>query len=175
MIKIHGKDYVTVAERVAEAGKDFLSLSTEVLFQSPVVIKATVTTKKGTFTGISAANPSKSIEKMSPYEVAETSAVGRALGFAGYGAVDSIASADEMVKSQEPTPDPTDEWDKPQKEATPVSTGSETSVMKMHFCTIHNKELKQRVNTKSGGHFYDHRMKIDEVWNVCDGSGYKAQ
>lgn len=99
-ISIHGKQYVTVAERVLEAGKDFLSLDTEVLFQNPVVVKATVTTTKGNFSGISGANPNKQIEKMSPYEVAETSAVGRALGFAGYGAVEGIATADEVVKAE---------------------------------------------------------------------------
>ncbi len=107
-INIHGKEYITVAERVQEAGDKLLGIETEVLFQEPVVIKATVkiaytngATK--TFTGISAANPSKEIEKMSPYEVAETSAVGRALGFAGFGIIDSIATADEMVKATQPT------------------------------------------------------------------------
>jgi hypothetical protein len=101
-IQIHGKEYITVAERVQEAHKELenLEITTEVLYQEPVVVKATVITKKGTFTGISAANPSKAIEKMSPYEVAETSAVGRALGFAGYGIVEGIATADEMVKSE---------------------------------------------------------------------------
>lgn len=101
-IQIHGNDYFTVAERVKEAhtsNEESLQITTEVLYQTPVVIKATVVTNKGTFTGISAANPNKAIEKMSPYEVAETSAVGRALGFAGYGMVDSIASADEMRKA----------------------------------------------------------------------------
>src|SRR3990167_7098860 len=98
MIKIFGKDYITVAERLKMAQKEIVSINTEVLYQEPVVIKATVITKAGTFTGISAANPMKTIEKSSPYEVAETSAVGRALGFAGYGIVDSIATAEEMVK-----------------------------------------------------------------------------
>ena len=100
-INIHGKEYITVAERVlmAHADGEFLSLNTEVLSHEPVTIKATVQTKRGVFTGISAANPGKAIEKQSPYEVAETSAVGRALGFAGYGAVESIASADEMIKA----------------------------------------------------------------------------
>lgn len=99
-INIKGKQYVTVAERVKEAheGKK-ISITTEVLQHSPVVVKATVVTEKGTFTGHSFANTEKSIEKQSPYEVAETSAVGRALGFAGFGIVDSIASADEMKKS----------------------------------------------------------------------------
>ena len=99
MVNIHGKQYITVAERIKEAGEDFVALNTEVLSHDPVVIKATVTTKKGTFTGISYANISKLIEKASPYEVAETSAVGRALGFAGYGIVEGIATADEIVKA----------------------------------------------------------------------------
>lgn len=100
-INIHGKEYITVAERVKaihEAEKTF-SMTTEVLAHDPVLVKATVTTPKGIFTGISAANPDKTIEKITPYEVAETSAVGRALGFAGYGIVDGIATADELVKA----------------------------------------------------------------------------
>lgn len=103
VIKIHGKDYLTVAGRLAIAheGSKTLSITTEVLpdTNGNVVIKATVVTDKGTFTGISGANTSKAIEKQSPYEVAETSAVGRALGFAGYGVTDGIATADEMVKA----------------------------------------------------------------------------
>ena len=100
-INIHGKEYITVAERVKaihENEKSF-SIETELVSQNPVVIKATVKTPKGTFTGISYANFDKAIEKQSPYEVAETSAVGRALGFAGYGIVEDIASADEMIKA----------------------------------------------------------------------------
>jgi len=103
-VNIHGKEYITVAERVQEFHNDSknetVSIITELLpHPTQVIVRAIVTTNKGTFSGISAANPAKPIEKMSPYEVAETSAVGRALGFAGYGAVDSIASADEMVKA----------------------------------------------------------------------------
>lgn len=99
-VNIHGKEYVTVAERltVAHKGLKTLSITTEVLFTDPVVVKATVVTDKGTFTGISAANASKQIEKESPYEVAETSAVGRALAFAGYETTNGIASAEEMAK-----------------------------------------------------------------------------
>ena len=101
-VNIHGKEYITVAERLLEAKDHIKSINTEVLFSSPVVIKATVVTDKGSFTGISAANESKAIEKQSPYEVAETSAVGRALGFAGYGIVEGIATADEIVKASFP-------------------------------------------------------------------------
>jgi hypothetical protein len=100
-INIHGKQYMPVNERVKEAheAKDFISMESEVLTHNPVVIKVTIKTKEGSFTGISAANPSKTIEKQSPYEVAETSALGRALGFAGYGIDDGIASADEVKKA----------------------------------------------------------------------------
>src|SRR5258706_9696841 len=133
-IQIHGKQYVTVDERVKAAHEACkkISISTEVLpLADKIVVKATVTTEKGTFTGISAANETKLIEKQSPYEVAETSAVGRALGFAGYGVIGGIATADEMTKalSQEK---PTD---------TPVqgSKGGST-----HFCSLHNTPLKDR-------------------------------
>ena len=104
-IKIHGKEYITVAERVTELHKQLdatsnvVSITTEVLSHQPVVIKATVTIGENEFTGISAANPNKAIEKQSPYEVAETSAVGRALGFAGFGIVEGIATADEITKA----------------------------------------------------------------------------
>lgn len=103
-VKIHGKEYITVNERVLLAKEDLEGVETEVLAYEPVVIKATVKLKGGqVFTGISAANPSKSIEKESPYEVAETSAVGRALGFAGYGITNGIASADEIKKASAST------------------------------------------------------------------------
>lgn len=105
-VNIHGKQYITVAERLVEAKGHIQVINTEVLFSNPVVVKATVTTDTGTFSGISAANPDKTLEKQSPYEIAETSAVGRALGFAGFGAVDGIATADEMVKAES---DPIDE------------------------------------------------------------------
>lgn len=99
-INIHGKEYFTVAERLQQAheANDLSSVNTEVLSHDPVAIKATIVTTEGTFTGISAADPTKSIEKKSPYEVAETSAVGRALAFAGYAGTE-IASYDEMVKA----------------------------------------------------------------------------
>lgn len=102
-VNIHGKQYKTVAERLKEFHKNCqdisdISITTEVLNNTPVVIKATIKMGQRIFTGISAANESKTIEKASPYEVAETSAVGRALAFAGY-AGDEIASAEELDKA----------------------------------------------------------------------------
>ena len=103
-VLIHNTQYITVAERVQalhETIKDkTISITTEFLPNSDLVVcKATVKIGDNVFNGTSAANPSKAIEKQSPYEVAETSAVGRALGFAGFGIVEGIATADEMVKA----------------------------------------------------------------------------
>jgi hypothetical protein len=103
IINIRGRDYVTVAKRVELSHEDnsLESVETEVISHDPVVVRAKVVIKGKIFTGISSVslNSSKMIEQQNPYEVAETSAVGRALGFAGFGLKDSIASADEMVKS----------------------------------------------------------------------------
>ena len=103
IVNIHGKDYMTVARRVELAHEDHAveGIETEVLSHRPVVIRAKVTIKGQVYTGTSSVSldSPKQIEKQNPYEVAETSAVGRALGFAGFGVVESIASADEMVKA----------------------------------------------------------------------------
>lgn len=103
IVTIHGKDYMTVARRVelAYQEKALESVETEVLNHDPIVIRAKVVVRGNVFTGISSVNTdsAKQIEKENPYEVAETSAVGRALGFAGYGLLESIASADEVIRA----------------------------------------------------------------------------
>ena len=106
-VKVRGKDYVTVAERVAEAhaaggyamlsggvcplgdtGRLFYRVEIRVgdrryIGSSEVKLNA----KPGTPDGDS------------PLECAETSALGRALGFAGFGVVEGIASADELRRA----------------------------------------------------------------------------
>jgi hypothetical protein len=104
-IIIHGKEYITVAERLKMLHDrkdlvDKISISSEVLSHNPVVIKVTLKINEQIFEGISAANPNKPIEKQSPYEVAQSSALGRALSFSGIGLSDNIASADEMIKAE---------------------------------------------------------------------------
>lgn len=106
IVKIHGKEYMTVARRVelAYEEKALESVETDVLSHNPVVVRAKVVVRGNVFTGISSVNldTPRIIEKDNPYEVAETSAVGRALGFAGYGLIESVASADEMVRASAP-------------------------------------------------------------------------
>lgn len=109
IVHIHGKDYMTVAKRVelAHEEKALESVETEVLSHNPVVVKAKIVVKGKVYTGISSVSleSSKLIEKQNPYEVAETSAVGRALGFSGFGLIESIATADEVVAAQDKSED----------------------------------------------------------------------
>tara|TARA_R100000808_G_scaffold8322_1_gene23685 strand:- start:59 stop:541 length:483 start_codon:yes stop_codon:yes gene_type:complete len=104
-INIHGKEYVTVAERVQmlhESGVTEISLNTEILHddEKSIVMKTTLEIDGNSYTGIAQEiKGSTNINKTSAYENCETSAVGRCLGFAGYGSVESIASADEVVNA----------------------------------------------------------------------------
>jgi hypothetical protein len=101
-IDIRGKQYVPVVERVKEAHLQDpeLSITTEVVgTEGRVSVKATVIFKGKTFTGHSQAEYGKGMMGGVALEVAETSAVGRALGFANIGLLDGIASSDEMRKA----------------------------------------------------------------------------
>lgn len=107
IINIKGKEYVPVVERVKEAhlqDKE-LSITTEICPEigNPLIaIKATVVFKGKTFTGHSQAEIGKGMMGDVALEIAETSAIGRALGFANIGLIDGIASADEMRKVKKP-------------------------------------------------------------------------
>ena len=167
IVNIHGKDYMTVAKRLELAHKDGLdSISTEVLQHSPVVVvKAIVTVKGKTFTGISSANPAKAIEKSNPYEVAETSAVGRALGMANYGLIESVASADEMIKA---TTEQKQEVDEDGYVREPVAQTDDVKV-----CSQHDEPIPMNKGTSksTGKEYWYHR---DEVEGICFGSGWKS-
>ena len=110
-IKIHNKDYVKVKDRIIYFNDTYENgcIKTKILSDGDrVVVKAFVypvaDDKNRYFTGISASNPSKEIEKHSPHEVAETSAVGRALAMMGIGVIDSVASVDEVRKATSDVP-----------------------------------------------------------------------
>lgn len=90
------KDYVSVATRVDQFHTDHkegISIDTTFTLQGDVAcFKATVTTKKGTFTWSSFGK----LGREKAFEKLETVAVGRALAFAGYETRDGIASKEEM-------------------------------------------------------------------------------
>jgi hypothetical protein len=107
VVDIHGKPYMQVAGRVLEAHQgagETLSITTELLSPADddlVAFKATVEIDGRTYTGHAVSYKSRSgVEGQNPYEVAETSAVGRALGFAGFGIVSGIPSAEEMQQAE---------------------------------------------------------------------------
>lgn len=101
-IKIKGKEYVPVVERVKEAHKldEDVSITTEITSETGerVSVKAIVIFKGRAFTGHSQAVYGTGMMGDVALEIAETSAIGRALGFANIGLIDGIASADEMRK-----------------------------------------------------------------------------
>ncbi len=108
-VDIKGKQYVTVNERVKAFHELYPSGSIKTtLISQPeanrIVFKTLVTldTSKPdrAFTGYASESIGDGfINKTSAMENAETSAVGRALGFANIGIVDSIATVDEITKA----------------------------------------------------------------------------
>lgn len=112
-VKISGQDYVTVAERsrvAHEIGNDLdigYCIVDERWFEMAGrwFVTVTIRVNDQPFQGTAEVkfNATKGADKDAPAECAETSAVGRALGFAGIGALDSIASADEVMRSTEAT------------------------------------------------------------------------
>lgn len=107
-INIKGKEYVPVVERVKAFHEKHPKgwIETELVPNDTdrVIVKAIVNipdvelNKERVFTGYSQAEFGKGVMGGVALEVAETSAIGRALGFANIGLLDGIASADEMRK-----------------------------------------------------------------------------
>lgn len=133
-IEIHGRQYRTVAERLAEfRGKypagDGWAIQTEVLTpDQDVVIARCEISHKGAVIATGHAHErwgtGKAINATSAYEVAETSAVGRALAFFGLSTDEEIASADEVSRSIE------------QQEAEYDRQVSHMAVVRDHFASI---------------------------------------
>ena len=103
-VKIHGKEYLTVAERLDtmnKKAKGNYSINTELLkFEGGcVIIKATLSIGSYSYTGIAMEEAgSNKINETSFVEVCETSAIGRALASAGYHGSE-FCSADELVNA----------------------------------------------------------------------------
>jgi|TARA_R110001592_G_scaffold193031_2_gene440135 hypothetical protein len=113
-VAIHGKQYATVNERIEEVHEEYkgrVSIETDIIssIEGTIRVKATLTVTEmaegmqshsNTFTGhAEEIVGSTMINKTSALENAETSAVGRALAFAGFSTDASIASADEVANA----------------------------------------------------------------------------
>ena len=101
MIKIHGKEYRTVVERVNDLHTQHsqLKIETEIIpsKEGTFICKATITiADRGRYTGHAMeVEGSSQINRTSALENCETSAIGRALAAAGYGGTE-YASANEV-------------------------------------------------------------------------------
>jgi hypothetical protein len=108
-VKIKGKDYIPVSERLKYLASNFqYSLETNYDYfpeRKMWVVKATLTIYDGqvkTYSGLAQEIESsnyKEVNHTSALENAETSAVGRACAMAGIGIDTGIASADEVSKA----------------------------------------------------------------------------
>ena len=108
-IDIKGKEYVMVKDRVAYFNETYEngSIQTELISNDDagVVFKATVipdvSQPARKFTGYSEAlSSANGTEGDKPVEVAETSAIGRAMAAMGIGIIESYASGDEVVVAE---------------------------------------------------------------------------
>ena len=105
-IKIKGKDYIEVNERIKFFRANFsdYSLTSKVIEKTPesILIKATIKNQDGVVVATGMAEEIKGttyINETSYVENCETSAWGRALGNFGIGIDTSVASADEVVNA----------------------------------------------------------------------------
>ena len=104
---LHGKNYVEVSERIRivhQVEDDFEQVDTQHFCIGDrwfvrCVIRVNAKQYMGT-AEIKFNAPKNTPDGSSPFECAETSALGRALAFAGLGTVDSIASYDEVARGK---------------------------------------------------------------------------
>lgn len=146
-INIHGKEYVLVNERLEEflAENPKATIETVIAKQDSIMDTATgdpcnqyivhakiipnpLQEPEVYYTGYAEERDNNGfINKTSALENAETSAIGRALAFAGYGSAQSIASADEVIRAQQV-----------QKEIQPTTTALDKLDKAMNQCAKQN-------------------------------------
>ena len=106
-IDVKGKDYAPVSERVRAFRSIYPNggITTQIISQTEtdVIIKATVYDERGEVVATGHASENKNASNINRngamLENAETSAVGRALGFLGIGTKNGIATAEEVTRA----------------------------------------------------------------------------
>lgn len=166
-------------EDILEAVKPLLQAEECVILGDEVVmiggryyVKATASLYAGDAIMVEASAYARESEDKKGMDAAQitgaASSYARKYALNGLFAIDDTkdADSDKPSPSKEIPKDPTDEW--------PIQSGATSVTGGDNHCELHNRDMKER-KTPTGGVFYDHRMQIDGVWNMCDGTGYKAQ
>lgn len=156
-IKIQGKDYVLVKDRINFFNENYPNGSIQTSFidalgQDTVVIKAVVVPDVDkparVFMGYSqAVIGAGHINKTSALENCETSAVGRALAMMGIGVIDSVASVDEMNKAIN------------QARQIPQNSQSIPQSGLTMPCKIHNVPMSEYISKKTGNPYFAHKTQ----------------
>lgn len=159
---IKGKDYAEVTQRIKAFRMCYPngSITTDIiaLENGIVTIKATVTNEEGAIiaTGYAQEKESSSyINKTSYIENCETSAVGRALGFCGFGIDVSVASYEEVANAienqnaSEEKPQPLDAKLLAEAERLGIDINNVATYLKKPVDNLTNEDLQKAIETKA--------------------------
>ncbi len=173
-VKIHGKEYLTVAERIGMLNKEAFnySLNTELVSweDSIVIMKATLTISNDddvqTYTGHAYERESSSqINKTSALENCETSAIGRALAAAGFGGTE-YASADEVANAvhQQDAPTPRKSIHQQDKRNAPMTMKQQKLILKLMKSSLITDEERLKIE----GFVHDPNATISVASDTID-------
>jgi len=165
MVKIHGKEYYTVVERVnmlhdKTKGQYSLNTSLERYENGIVIMKATLSFGGNTFTGHAYEKEgSTQINKTSALENCETSAIGRALASAGFGGTE-FASANEVENAihQQSDSNKQEDWMKKNK-----MSADQLIIINDLVAEIGDEDIEKKTNTWLSG--YHSKIQGDEMIN----------
>jgi len=173
-VKIHGKEYLTVAERIGRLNHEafIYSLNTELVSweDGVVIMKATLAiTEDGdvqTYTGHAYERESSSqINKTSALENCETSAIGRALAAAGFGGTE-YASADEVANAvhQQDAPTPRKSIHQQDKRNAPMTMKQQKLILKLMKSSLITDEERLKIE----GFVHDPNATISVASDTID-------